>query len=242
MKVTIMTPRWAWPAILILAVLAGIVLVVLSARQPDHLRVGGAFALSGAAAGEGSDESRGAGLAFQEWFDENRRGDVDFMVVDAPADDVTTAVNAFRMLVESGAKVILGPTGADTATAIGPIADREKVLIISPVLESSAEALLDHEYFLAVCTSRVLERKGTVTQPMNAFRRSFEQEYGEAPRSTAAACAYDSARMLLHVVGQGYRKPEKIRSALSNLKKFDGIIANSAVAGRKRDNSFQQSN
>lgn len=157
-----------------LAVLAVVLSqLVLGACQPREepqeavrqqaITLGGLFALTGDAAGWGTDERRGVELALDECQSPEEEFTVDFVVEDAPATDVTTSVNSLRALIDlHGAEFVIGPTWDDVAAAVAPIADREQVLVLAPDASSGVESDEDYDYFFSIFTPEGSEMRALV--------------------------------------------------------------------------------
>lgn len=216
--------RWVWPLILATLVVAGITLAVLSRTRPEPLRVGGLFDLSGAAATRGVDEHRGAALAFQEWFATQRDGSVDFVIRDAPANDPSAVIRAFQALLEDGATVVIGPTGETATEAMVTATGKAQVVVLAPVASPGIDRSHGHGFFFSICDTSTDESGAPPSSRLAAFLDHFEQEYGEEPQTSGAACAYDATRLLLRIIDEGHREPDKIRQALLAVKDFESAF------------------
>ncbi len=100
----------------------------------DTVKIGAILILSNSyAAPNGEDQQRALNLAIEET---NAQGGIDGKPVevnyqDQNGDSPQWAVSALRALQSQGISLIIGPTFAPAASALAPIADKEKIVLIS---------------------------------------------------------------------------------------------------------------
>lgn len=110
-----------------------------SADDSTTLEIPALIALTDYASTFGSEELNGYTLALEEW---NAHGGVAGRKVRLKVEDTKTSsvgtVTALRRQMSSGAKVMLGPTWADTFQGVLPIAAKSKLLLLTPSAEGRA--------------------------------------------------------------------------------------------------------
>ncbi len=128
------------------AALAGAVLAALLAgcKKPEPIRVGLVAGLTGRHYDLGISIRNGATLAVEEV---NASGGIGgrrlALLVRDDGQDPAIARAAVESLVREGAVAIVGPATSSMAAEILPIADREKILLVSPTVSSSRFQGLD---------------------------------------------------------------------------------------------------
>jgi len=133
----------SWIAIVVAVVLAlGIILALMRlAGEPHEIRIGAVLPLTGGAGKYGEDAKLGIELAIEE---ENAKGGINGKFVKVVFEDDQSSpqqtVSAFRKLTTlDKVPVIIGAMTSSSALAVAPIAERSRVVLVSP--SASAPAL-----------------------------------------------------------------------------------------------------
>ena len=137
-----------WVIIVFLFILGG-----CAQHETNPIKIGGAFALTGDAAGWGQDEQRAAQLAVDET---NALGGIDgrqiMLVSEDTATDSKGTLNAIRKLIDvDHVPAIIGPTWGDSFASItAPIGEENGVVQITPsgAIEV-AEETINYTYFFS---------------------------------------------------------------------------------------------
>lgn len=100
----------------------------------DSIPIGGAFALTGFAAGWGEAELNAATLAIEEI---NAQGGIDgrllrLVVEDTQSDNTKTVSAVSKLINVDGVKFVIGPTWLDSFGGAAPLADENKIVMITP--------------------------------------------------------------------------------------------------------------
>jgi len=126
----------AWLGVAVIAILAAIVVVFLTTRQQqaDTITIGAVLPLSGSAAPYGQNAQRGIDLAISEI---NASSGVNGKHVVVLYEDSKTepkeAVAALQKLFNSnGVRYVIGDINSTGLLAMAPIAERNKILLLSP--------------------------------------------------------------------------------------------------------------
>ncbi|HET6454424.1 MAG TPA: ABC transporter substrate-binding protein [Armatimonadota bacterium] len=122
--------------VIVLVILAGLVLWLVKAPNPDSkgsIKIGAVLPLTGSAAPYGKNAQRGIELALAEI---NGRGGVQSKPLQVMFEDSKTdpkeAVGALNKLHSQGINFIIGDINSSGVLAMAPIAEREKILLLSP--------------------------------------------------------------------------------------------------------------
>ena len=174
----------------------------------DDIILGASFPLSGDNASYGTDAKEGIELALEEI---NRAGGIDGRKVKVIfEDDMVDPKNGVSIMQKfvsiDKVPVVLGSAGSGVSTAMAPIANREKVVLISPI--SSAASLTEAgPFFFRTCPSDAAQaeivaecmiekghRKVGVLYIINAwgvglkqaFKKAFEEKGGKVVNEEGA--------------------------------------------------------
>lgn len=111
-------------------------------KQPEEIKIGAILPLTGDGAKYGEEAKNGIELALEELKDSKIK-----VFYEDDQGTSSGAVNAFNKLVASvKAPVIIGPMYSSTALAVAPLAEKNKVVILSPSA-SSPELTKAGDYF-----------------------------------------------------------------------------------------------
>ncbi len=177
--------------------LIGMVLVAGCSQQDNTIKIGGAFALTGAAADWGQDELKAADIAIEEL---NSAGGIDgkqvSMITEDTKSDNTGTLNAIQKLIYvDKVPAIIGPTWGDSfGSIVAPLGEQNKVVQLTPsgALEV-AEDGIDYPYFFSTWypqkpeVDRHMEflksrnyTRVVIIHDQDAFNTKFSQLYAEA--------------------------------------------------------------
>jgi branched-chain amino acid transport system substrate-binding protein len=152
------------------AIIIALMLSVVQCSGPvsqgnSKIMIGVILPLTGAAASLGKSSLQGMQIAIDNFNGTNQQPDKIGLVVEDDQAQPATAVAAYRKLVSSDrVKLILGPLTSGTTLAVAPIAERDKVIILSP--GASAPALSGSGDYI--------------------FRNELSEEYGAGVQATLA--------------------------------------------------------
>lgn len=123
---------------------------MIGCGESGPVKIGFIAGLTGRGADLGASGFNGATLAVEE---QNRKGGIDGRPLELLAkddrQDVAAARQGLEELVKSGVKVVIGPMTSSVAMELVPLANREKVLLLSPTVTARALTGVD-DYFLRV--------------------------------------------------------------------------------------------
>ena len=183
------------PIKLVLIVCAGALLVsggCRSRQSESTIRVGSVLPLTGDIASYGVAAKRGVDLAVDEL---NRAGGVTGRRLEVLYEDdqgqVNQAVAAMQKLVSvDRVAAVIGSAASSVTLALCPIANREKVPLITPISSSEELTSKGGPYFFRVCPSDVLQaqmmadwfkedgrRKAAILYVNNSWGQSLRQEF-----------------------------------------------------------------
>jgi branched-chain amino acid transport system substrate-binding protein len=144
--------------IIIGLVLSGLVWTGCQKKAEEKVvKIGAIFALTGDAAMYGERAKRGVELALEEINKEGiREREVNIIYEDSQGDP-QKAVSAFQKLVElDKVKFIIGPLSSSEVLSIAPMAEKKKVIILTPT--SSAPQITDAgDYIFRNCMSDLFD-------------------------------------------------------------------------------------
>ena len=141
MKNKNMKKTWIVIGIILVLVLVTILVIVETKKRPKEIKIGAILPLTGDAALYGQNIKKGIDLATAEI---NQKGGIHGAKITVIYEDSkanpTEGVSAFNQLVDIyGVPVVIGDAVSSVTLAIAPIADRKKVVVLSPL--SSAPAI-----------------------------------------------------------------------------------------------------
>lgn len=156
----------------------------------DPIKIGSILILSGEGAAWGNAERNGIDMAVE---DINAEGGIGGrpVQVDFQDDkyDPAVAISAFRKFVDADdIKVIIGPTWSRTGLPLAPLADQEKVLMISPSLgvkefNEQSPYLFNtwpHDYILSESLADMIYQQGHRGVALIGAKESWTQDQTEA--------------------------------------------------------------
>lgn len=138
-----MKKLWIGIGIVVIVALAIVLSVSRTKKASEEIKIGAILPLTGDAAKYGQSAKRGIDLAVEEI---NKKGGIlskklEIVYEDSQA-DASKAVSAFRKLIDvQHIKFILGPLSSTEVLAVAPIANKEKVIILTPT--ASAPQITD---------------------------------------------------------------------------------------------------
>ncbi len=115
-------------------------LTQIHAEETPNYKIGGAFALSGFGASWGTAERNGAMLAIEHF---NKQGGINntpvsLIIEDTLCTNVGTVTAVTKLISSDGVPIIIGPSWLDSFGGATPIAEKNKVILITPSGSSSA--------------------------------------------------------------------------------------------------------
>jgi branched-chain amino acid transport system substrate-binding protein len=129
-----MKKLWIGIGVVVVVVLAIVFIVTQTKKEPGEVKIGTIFALTGDAAKYGERAKKGVELALEEINAKGgiRRKKVKIIYEDSQGDP-QKAVSSFQKLVDiDKVKFIIGPLSSPEVLAIAPIAEKKKVIILTP--------------------------------------------------------------------------------------------------------------
>jgi branched-chain amino acid transport system substrate-binding protein len=131
------------------------------------ITLGAIFPLTGEAGQYGQDAKAGIDLALEERDATKPAKSVKVIYEDDQANP-TTSISAFRKLVTvDRVKAVLGPLTSSSALALAPIAQQEKVVLLSPSASAAALTKPDDFFF----RNELSDAKGAAIQAEQAFNK-----------------------------------------------------------------------
>lgn len=125
-----------WIGLIAVLLIAVVVFVTQKKEslQQEKIKIGAILPLTGDAAQWGIPPHKGAQLAIEEINNQGGiRGKQLVLVVEDSTASVKEGVSAFnKLLIDKSINVILGPVASSVTLAIAPIAERNKITVISP--------------------------------------------------------------------------------------------------------------
>ncbi len=219
-----MVRKLSAPCIIILALMLSF--FGCAKKEPEEIKIGAIAPLTGDAAVYGSALKRGMDLAVEEI---NQRGGINgkklSLIYEDSQGDPKVAVAAYNKLVNvDKVSTILGDMFSSTTLAIAPLAEKSKIVLVSPT--ASAEAVPNTgEYifsiypsdaydgrFLANFVSNVLHRQNAAViyvqadamiVAKNEFRKTLEKLGGKVVHEEGYAPKTDDFRSILSKVKSG---------------------------------------
>ncbi len=207
-------------------VIAGFLYFILLKRgsDSDPIKVGAILALSGDAASWGEDELRAVQIAIDEANQNNgiNGRKLELIVEDAPAtENYQKGITAYRKLVDNDkVSLVIGPTWDNVAQAIAPLADQNKVVVISPDASSGIEAEKDYTYFFQAWTPLSPEMERLARYAKDHELKKLGVIHNTDPFSANIAKAF-----IDHAENLGIDIRQDIGIADTNLKDFRTYIA-----------------
>ncbi len=129
------------------------------ASQPqdkETIKIGGLFGITGFSAEWGEADRNGAMLAIEE---ANAAGGIngkkiEFTIEDTKSDFTQTTIALRKLAAVDGVKVIIGPTWGEFSEVAVPVAEEQKVVLISPSAGADLEAFKSRYFFRTYPTQR----------------------------------------------------------------------------------------
>lgn len=136
----------------ILLFFLGMLLIAACTPKQETINIGGLFALTDYGSSWGVPTYQAVQMAIEE---ANAQGGIDGKQIRLVAEDTrtdpTTAISGFQKLIDMDhVQVIIGPTWDQTSSAIAPLADKSKVLVIATDATGSVEDKQDFPYFFTL--------------------------------------------------------------------------------------------
>lgn len=146
--------------ILIIGLVISLGMLSCGKKEQKEIELGAMLPLTGDYAPWGERSQRALELALEEINKETIRGSKIRIIYEDSPGNPQKAVSAFHKLVElDKVKFILGPLSSAEVLAIAPIAEKEKIIILTPV-SSAPQITHAGDYIFRNCVSDVFE--GTV--------------------------------------------------------------------------------
>jgi len=124
---------WVWIGIAVVVILAVVLIVTQIRKEEKEIKIGAILPLTGDAAQWGIPPLRGAELAVQEINSSNFLNSKISLIVEDGKCDPKEGVSAFNKLVSiNKVRLIMGEVCSSVTLAIAPIAEKNKILLISP--------------------------------------------------------------------------------------------------------------
>lgn len=149
-------------AVLVVLVLGGIVVWrVLGPKEPSVITLGAVLPLTGDIASYGKNAQAGIDLAVEEINKAGSVGGKKIMVI--YDDDKGLAAEAVKivqkMISVDKVPLVMGSAASSVTLAITPVANRNKVVLISPISSSKELTEKGGEYFFRVCPSDAFQSR-----------------------------------------------------------------------------------
>ncbi len=124
----------------ILTLLLSLLLTTAATAEDQKVVIGGLFGLTGDSSSFGQGEADAVKLAMEEWNDEGgiNGKKLELEVEDTQTSQTKTLLGFEKLTSVSGHKFILGPTWLDTFQGVLTVAERKKVLLLTPSGEGKA--------------------------------------------------------------------------------------------------------
>jgi branched-chain amino acid transport system substrate-binding protein len=126
-----MKKLWIIISIVVVVALAIILSVTRAKKEPNEIRIGAILPLTGDAAVYGERLKEGIELSRYVFERQAINPRIDIHFEDSRLDP-KEAVNAFYKLEQSNIKFIIGPYSSSEVLAVAPIAEKKRILVISP--------------------------------------------------------------------------------------------------------------
>ncbi|MDR0506860.1 MAG: penicillin-binding protein activator [Dysgonamonadaceae bacterium] len=138
-----------------------------AAKQQEFVKIGAILPLSGDLAKYGQSGKNAIDIAIEEYNVHNERKVV--MIYEDDKGETKTAINAINKLITvDNIRMIVGAMPSSNTLAIAPIAEKNRVVLISPT--STASAVRDAgDYIFRVCVSDELEGKSMADYLINNY-------------------------------------------------------------------------
>jgi branched-chain amino acid transport system substrate-binding protein len=125
---------WVWIGIAVVVILAVVLIVTQTRKEEKEIKIGAVLCLTGSGAPYGEDALRGIQLALEEI---NQTGGINGkkikLIVEDDQTDPTISVSAVSKLINRDkVKVIIGAVTSSSMLADAPVAEKAKVVMISP--------------------------------------------------------------------------------------------------------------
>ena len=147
---------WIGVLILIIAALAVSLIVTQTKKEPEEIKIGAIFALTGDAAMYGESAKNGLELAIEE-LNKKLLDKKITVVYEDNQGDPSKAVSSFQKLADvDKVKYIIGPLGTPEVLAIAPIAEKRKIIILTPT-SSGPQLTQAGDYIFRNCMSDLIE-------------------------------------------------------------------------------------
>ena len=147
---------WIGVLILIIAALAVSLIVTQTKKEPEEIKIGAIFALTGDAAMYGESAKNGLELAIEE-LNKKLLDKKITVVYEDNQGDPSKAVSSFQKLADvDKVKYIIGPLGTPEVLAIAPIAEKKKIIILTPT-SSGPQLTQAGDYIFRNCMSDLIE-------------------------------------------------------------------------------------
>lgn len=150
----------------------------------NSIKIGGAFALSGFAAQWGEVELKGATLAIEEI---NSQGGINGKKIELIAEDVasdsTKSVSAVSKLIHvDSVKIIIGPTWLDSFGGAAPVAEENKVIMVTPSASITAvKSAKNYTYVFSTWYRTNKEAQELVKHLSSASKKKIILFFGNDP-------------------------------------------------------------
>ena len=141
--------------VMIAVVVIGVFVVLNRATQDEGIiNVGVILPLTGGGAIYGQAMLRGIELAhFESGISDKIR-----LIVEDDAGDARTGINAFNSLISRNVDIVIGGPMSHVAASMIPIANRERILLVSP-MASKPDLSTESDFFFRVCATDDVEGK-----------------------------------------------------------------------------------
>lgn len=147
-----------WIIGIIIVVLVVIFIVAQTKKEPQLIKIGVILPLTGDFSSHGEDAKKGIDLAVEEINSKGGiRGKKISVIYEDDQMDPSIGVSAFQKLTAvDNVQVVLGGIGSSVALAIAPIAQKKKVVLISPTA-SNPKLTYAGEYIFRIWPSDIYE-------------------------------------------------------------------------------------
>lgn len=133
----------------------------------SDIKIGAIFPLTGEAGQYGQDAKAGIDLALEERNASKPTKVIKILFEDDQANP-TNSISAFRKLITSDkVKAVLGPLTSSSALALAPVAQKEKVVLLSPSASAAALTKPDDYFF----RNELSDAKGAAIQAEQTYNK-----------------------------------------------------------------------
>jgi branched-chain amino acid transport system substrate-binding protein len=122
---------WVWIGIAVVVILAVVLIVTQIRKEEKEIKIGVIGPFSGPASMWGEQLRRGVELAFNE-LSTNEKGKIRLLYEDSEADPRKAVLALQKLISINKVQVVIGPLSSTEVLATAPIAEKAKVVLLTP--------------------------------------------------------------------------------------------------------------